>query len=350
MDSAKAQAFAGRMMGLLNESFLGLLISMGHQARLFDTMNGLPPATSGEIARATGLQERYVREWLGGMVVGKVITYDPSARTYCLPPEHSAFLTRAAGANNMAFFTQYIGVGASVEQDVLRAFREGGGVPYEKYPDFQRLQAEESARLFDSALLPAIVPMVDGLAQRFETGIDMVDIGTGQGHAVNLLAERFPRSNFLGIDFSFEGISAAQAEASEKGLRNARFMRADPTDGLPGQFDLVTAFDVVHDLANPRVVLANVARALRKGGVFLMMDMAASSNLENNLEHPAGPMMFAASVLHCMTVSLAQGGEGLGAMWGEETAQEYLRGVGFSRIRVHHLEGDPMHAFFVAGL
>ncbi len=348
LDDNKAQAFDGRMMSLLNESFLGILISVGYQAGLFEAMNGRAASTSEEIAKAAGLQERYVREWLGGMVVGRIVDYDPANRTYQLPMEHSAFLTRAAGSNNFAFFTQYIRLGSSVEQDIIQAFRNGGGVSYDKYPDFQRMQAEESARLFDSALVSTILPLVPGLTGKLQSGIDAIDLGTGQGHAVNLLASTFPRSRFLGVDFSLEGVVAARAEAARLKLENARFEQKDPTQGLPGEFDLVTAFDVIHDLAKPKVVLANIARGLRKGGVFLMMDMAASSRLEENLNHPAAPMLYASSVMHCMAVSLAQGGEGLGAMWGEQTAQSYLKEAGFASVEIHHLESDPMHAFYVA--
>lgn len=348
MDQAKAEAFAGRMMTLLNDALVGILISIGHQTRLFDTMAEMPAASSDAIAQATGLQERYVREWLGGMVVARIVSYDPATKTYMLPREHAAFLTRSAGSNNLAFFTQYIrGVG-TVEQDVIRAFREGGGVGYEKYPDFQRLQAEESAALFDTALVEAILPLADGLVERLRSGIDVIDLGTGQGHAVNVMARAFPNSRFVGVDFSAEGIGAARAEADSWKLPNARFEVADIAAGLPGEFDLVTAFDVVHDLAKPRVVLANIYRALRPEGVFLMMDMAASSLLEENLDHPIGPTLYTVSVMHCMTVSLAQGGEGLGTMWGEQMAQEYLKEAGFSNIQSHHLEGDPMHVFYVA--
>lgn len=348
MDQAKADAFAGRMMALLNDAFLGVLVSIGHQTRLFDTMAEMPAATSDRISQATGLEERYVREWLGGMVVARIVLYDPATKTYALPREHAACLTRPAGSNNLAFFTQYIRLVSAVEGDVIRAFREGGGVGYEKYPDFQRLQAEESAALYDTALVEAILPLADGVVERLRSGIDVIDLGTGQGHAVNVMARAFPNSRFVGVDFSAEGTEAARAEAASWKLPNARFAVADIAAGLPGEFDLVTAFDVVHDLAKPQVVLANIARALRPEGVFLMMDMAASSRLEENLDHPIGSLLYGASVMHCMTVSLAQGGEGLGTMWGEQMAQDYLRRGGFASVQVHHLEGDPMHAFYVA--
>ena len=181
MDQAKADAFAGRMMALLNDAFLGVLVSIGHQTKLFDTMAEMPAATSDRISQATGLEERYVREWLGGMVVARIVLYDPATKTYALPREHAACLTRPAGSNNLAFFTQYIRLVSAVEGDVIRAFREGGGVGYEKYPDFQRLQAEESAALYDTALVEAILPLADGVVERLRSGIDVIDLGTGQG-------------------------------------------------------------------------------------------------------------------------------------------------------------------------
>ena len=130
MDQAKADEFAGKMMTVLNDAFLGMLVSIGHQTRLFDSMAEMPAATSEHIAQATGLQERYVREWLGGMAVARIVLYDPATKTYALPREHAAFLTRQAGMNNLAFFTQYIRLVSAVEGDVVRAFREGGGVGY----------------------------------------------------------------------------------------------------------------------------------------------------------------------------------------------------------------------------
>jgi 2-polyprenyl-3-methyl-5-hydroxy-6-metoxy-1,4-benzoquinol methylase len=150
--------------------------------------------------------------------------------------------------------------------------------------------------------------------------MDVMDLGTGQGHAIHVTARAFSNSHSLGLDFSDEGIEAARAEAASWKLSNARFRVVDNTAGPPGRFDLVTASDVVHECTKPQVVLAQIAHALRPKGVFLMMHMAASSRLEENLDHPIGPLLDGASVMHCMTVSLAQGGEGRGTMWGEQRA------------------------------
>ncbi|MCC9306013.1 class I SAM-dependent methyltransferase [Kitasatospora sp. RB6PN24] len=310
-------------------------------------MAGMQPAGSGEIARAAGLNERYVREWLGAMVTGGVVDYDPERKTYALPPEHAASLTRAAGPDNLARIAQDLGMLAEVEQQVLQAFRTGGGVPYSAYPRFQAIQAEESGEVFDLALVAGIVPLVPGLPARLQEGIDVLDVGTGQGHAVNVLAKAFPASRCHGIDMSEEGIAAARAEATQWGLENAEFQVGDGAE-LTGSYDLITAFDVIHDLARPARTLAAVSRALRKDGVFLMGDIAASSRLEENIGHPLCPALYAFSVFYCMSVSLGEGGEGLGTVWGEEKAREMLAEAGFGHVDTQRVEGDILNVYYVA--
>ncbi|MEU1368106.1 methyltransferase domain-containing protein [Streptomyces sp. NPDC005803] len=346
-DAVKQEAFAGRMVQVVNDTCLGLMAGLGHQSGLFDTMALMTPATSEEIARAAGLNERYVREWLGAMVVGGIVDYAPEQRTYALPPEHAASLTRASGPDNLARIAQDFGMMGEVEQQVLEAFRTGGGLPYAAYPRFQSLQAEESGEVFDLALVNGIVPLVPGLTERLRAGIEVLDIGTGHGHAVNVLAKAFPASRFQGLDMSEEGIAAARAEAAALGLANTAFDIGDCAE-ISGSYDLITAFDVVHDLARPARTLAAVAAALAEDGVFLMGDIAASSRLEENIDHPLGPALYTFSVFYCMSVSLGEGGEGLGTVWGEQTARKMLGEAGFGRIDTQRVEGDILNVYYVA--
>ncbi|MFE7559404.1 class I SAM-dependent methyltransferase [Kitasatospora sp. NPDC057500] len=348
-DPAEQEEFAGRVVQVLNDACLGLMTSVGHRTGLFDTMAGLAPSTSEEVARAAGLDERYVREWLGAMVVGGFVEYEPERRSYRLPPEHAASLTRDAGPDNLAGMMPYLSLMGEVEERIVEAFRKGGGLPYSAYPRFQALQGEETAALYDLALVDAVVPLVPGLAERLREGIDAVDIGTGQGHAVNVLARAFPASRFTGVDISEQGIGAAKAEAAAHGLDNARFELADSAD-LTGAYDLVTAFDVIHDLARPDRALRAVAAVLRPGGVFLMGDIAASSRLEENIGHPLAPALYTFSTFYCMTVSLGEGGAGLGTVWGEQTARRMLAEAGFGSVEVERIEGDPLNQYYVARL
>lgn len=348
-DQAKAETFGGQMLNVLNGGMLGLMTSIGHRTGLFDTLATLPPATSQQIADAAGLNERYVREWLGAMVVGRIVAYDPAQRTYAFPPEHAASLTRAAESNNLAVLSQYLAQFGKVEDQVVGCFRDGGGVPYTAYPHFQCLQAEESRMLYDATLLDTTLPRIPGLVERLHAGIEILDIGCGRGHTLNLLAQAFPHSRFTGYDFSEEGVAAGQAEAAQRGLSNVRFAVKNiaALDGV-SQYDLVTAFDVIHDLARPAQALRSIDDALRPDGIFLMVELAASSNLEENIDHPLAPALYAVSVMHCMTVSLAQGGEGLGAVWGEQLARQLLADAGFTAVETMQVAGDMLNCYFVA--
>jgi SAM-dependent methyltransferase len=348
IDPVRAEAFAGTAVGFLNGASATLLISVGHRAGLFDRMAALEAATSAEIAKAAGLDERYVREWLAGMTVAGIVEHDPQAQTYLLPPEHAACLTRAAGPDNLAAFAQMIALFGEVEGDVVDAFRHGRGVPYSRYPRFQALMAEMSDAVFDATLVDAVLPLVEGLTGRLEAGADVLDVGCGQGHAANLIARAFPATSVTGLDISEEAIAVARTEALGLGLANARFEVRDITDLDEESYDLVTAFDVIHDLPKPEATLASIRRVLRPDGVFLMVDVAASSHVRENLEHPLGPALYTASVFHCMSVSLAAGGPGLGSMWGEQKALELLGDAGFADVTVTRVEGDILNSYYVA--
>jgi len=348
LNQAKKDAFAGKMVGILNGAALALMTSIGRQTGLFEVMATLPPSSSEEIAKAARLDERYVREWLGAMVTGGVVDFDSHTRTYVLPPEHAAVVTNAAGARNMARFTQFIPMLAEVETDIIESFRNGGGVSYAKYRRFQAVMAETSRLRFDHLLLEKMVPLT-GMSEALQQGIAVLDIGCGQGHAVNLLARAFPRSRFSGYDLSKEAVAAAHAEARALGKANARFATRDvATLNEPHRYDLVTAFDVIHDQARPHDVLREVARALTPNGTFLMVDIRASSELHENLGHPFAPFLYGISTMHCMTVSLALKGAGLGTLWGEQKALAMLREAGLTRVAVHRLPEDPLNNYYVA--
>ncbi len=348
-DQTKAEEFAERMVGVLNEGAIALMTSIGHRTGLFDAMAGLPPSTSEQITLAAGLNERYVREWLGAMLVGGIVEHDPEEGTYYLPQEHAAFLTRAASPDNIAAFAQYIPLLGSVEDGIVESFKNGGGVPYSAFLRFQEVMAEDSGQTVLPALTEHILPLVPGLVERLENGIDVLDVGCGSGRALNLMARTFPNSRFLGYDLSEKAIARARAEAAENGAANVRFEVKDAaTLDEETRYDLITTFDAVHDQAKPAEVLKGIANALKEGGVYLMQDIAGSSHHHNNLDHPIGPFLYTISCMHCMTVSLAQDGEGLGAMWGEEKAKEMLQEAGFEEVRVEQLPHDFQNSYYIA--
>jgi 2-polyprenyl-3-methyl-5-hydroxy-6-metoxy-1,4-benzoquinol methylase len=350
-DSGKAEAFAGHFLTALNQGALCLMASIGHRTGLFDVLRDLPPSTSEEIAASAGLDERYVREWLGAMATAGVVEVDSATDRFVLPAEHAACLTRAAAADNMAVFAQYIAGLAGVEDDIVKCFQRGGGVPYEKYPRFHEVMAEDSGHSVLSALESHILPLVPGLTDQLTRGMGVLDAGCGRGRIMTRLAELYPNSRFTGIDLSEEAIMYARRQAAEKGLRNLEFVAADLSDfdetAQSESFELITTFDAVHDQAQPLRVLKGIHRALKADGVYLMQDIAGSSHVHNNLHHPLGTFLYTVSCMHCMTVSLAQGGEGLGAMWGEEKTREYLQKAGFGSIETHRLPHDIQNNWYV---
>ena len=349
LDATKVEAFGGQLLSTMNNGMLTLMISVGHRTGLYDVMSGMGPSTSEEIAAAAGLNERYVREWLGAMTTGRIVECDAEAGTFRLPAEHAAMLTRAAGPNNFASFAQFVAMLGNVEDEIVDSFRKGGGVPYSRYPEFQRLMAEMSGQVYDAALIVGVLPLVDGLVDLLNQGIDVADVGCGSGHAINLMAQAFPNSRFVGYDFSDEGITQGAAEAKAMGLSNARFEVKDAaTLSGPARFDLITVFDAIHDQAQPRPVLKGIADALRDDGVFLCVDVQASSNVVDNIDHPLGTFLYTVSCMHCMTVSLALDGEGLGAAWGEQKAIELLNEAGFTKIDVRTVEGDFINNYYIA--
>jgi SAM-dependent methyltransferase len=348
LDQAAVAAFGDRVIGVLNDACTALMTSIGHQTGLFDALAAAAPVTSTELARRTGLNERYVREWLKALATARILSYDPPRERYLLPAEHAAWLTTAAGPNNLARTMQYIPLLAEVEQGIVDCFRSGGGLSYDHYPRFHGLMAEDSAAVFDAALVDVIIPLVEGLPNRLRDGIHVADIGCGSGHAVNVLAQAYPASRLVGYDFSTEAIQAARAEADEIGLTNARFEVLDvATLDEPDSFDLVTAFDAIHDQAHPAQVLAAVARALRTNGVFLMVDIKASSNLEDNFDLPWAPFVYTVSTLHCMTVSLGLDGDGLGTAWGHQLATTMLADAGFTHVEIREVEDDPFNDYYL---
>ena len=351
LDQGKAEKFAGRIMTALNDGALCLMLSVGHRTGLLDVLRTLPPSTSAEIAKHAGLNERYVREWLGAMVTAGVVEVDPATTRFALPAEHAAFLTRPAAADNLAVFAQYIPLLGAVEDDIVACFKNGGGVPYARFPRFHAVMAEDSGQSVLSSLESHILPLVPGLAERLAGGLRVLDVGCGRGRILHRLAHLCPASRFTGIDLSEEAIAYAREEAARQGLSNVEFVVADLSDfdttAEPGAFDCITTFDAVHDQARPLSVLKGIHRALKPDGVYLMQDIKGSSHVHKNIDHPIGTFLYTISCMHCMTVSLAQGGEGLGAMWGEEMTRDYLRRAGFNSIETHQPAHDIQNNWYV---
>lgn len=348
VDEQQVQQCAQRIFGAYVESMLVLMIDLADRTGMLDGLV-VEPGTSLQVAERTGLQERYVRECLGALVTGGLVEYDAAQERYRLPPEHAVCLTGDTSMNLAplsripTLLAQHLDEGATVT-------REGGGIPYERFrPDFTAVMDGVSRGVFDDQLIDAILPLAGGLVEQLKRGIRVMDIGCGTGHSTVVLAEAFPASTFVGYDLADDALEVGRAEARGAGLGNVRF---EPLDILQLPDDppaeLVVGFDVIHDQADPAGVLHRVHRALVPGGTFLMMDIKAASRLEDNLDNPLAPFLYAVSTLHCMTVSLARDGAGLGTVWGEQVARRMLADAGFVDVRLHDVPDDPLNQIYLA--
>jgi ubiquinone/menaquinone biosynthesis C-methylase UbiE len=357
--NGKREPFSERLTTILNFGALNLAMGLGYRTGLFDVMDGFgSPQSVRAISEKAGLNERYVREWLGVMVSGDIVLLSQSASgedLFYLPKEHGDLITRRAGKSNLGVYTQEIPLLTECAlEPVFQGFVTGEGVPYQRYPEFHEFMSQLANAKHRNVLVDTFLPSVaEGqLFQQLKSGIRVCDLGCADGVAILLMAEAFPNSQFVGIDISEESIRRARKQASSKRLANASFLNLDAAslkdsaDDL-GLFDYVTAFDAIHDQTRPLDALMSVHAILRAGGMFSMVDIAASSQLTDNKDHPMGPFLYTVSLMHCMPVGLVGGGAGLGMMWGRQRALQMLHEAGFSSVEVLDIPDDPFNWHFL---
>lgn len=348
-DRQRSADFLEQLKAAYQSSMLVMMIDLGRRLGLFDAISAAGSVTSTGLAAHTGLSERHLREWLGAVAVGGVVVHDASDASFRLPTEHATWLT-GTGYTNLAPMAGLITGLAPRLDDVEASFRHGGGVPYEQYrPHFTCAMDSLGRAKYDAMLVRTYLPLADGLVERLRSGVDVVDVGCGTGHCLNLMAAAFPESRFVGVDFSVDAIGHARAEAEQMGLTNARFDVIDlgTPDALGiATFDVVFAFDAIHDQADPSGVLSRIRHGLRPGGMLAMLDIRASSELADNLADRTNLILYGTSVMHCMQVSLAGGGPGLGTVWGTQLATRMLNEAGFPDVTIHELPGDPTNCLY----
>jgi 2-polyprenyl-3-methyl-5-hydroxy-6-metoxy-1,4-benzoquinol methylase len=300
------------------------------------------PGTSDEVAARAGLVERYVRECLSALAAGGVVGFDADSGAFSLSPEAAVCLS-GESSWNLAPKSQVLAMLSRNIDAVAECFRSGGGVPYEAFrPEFTDA-IDASSRLLFEGVLVGLFAKVPGLTQRLREGIRVADVGCGTGHASHVLAQEYPSSTFVGFDIDDAAVARGNAEARELGLGNASFVALDATALPPDPtFDVVFSFDAIHDQRDPAGVLRAIAAATADDGCYLMVEPKAASALSDNIGAVMAGYTYGYSVLHCMTVSLAEDGAGLGAMWGEELARTMLGDAGFSRVETMAAPANQM--------
>lgn len=355
---AEPEAASQKLVDILNFGALNLAMAIGYRTGLFDVLDTFDaPQTISCIAEKAGLNFRYIKEWLGIMATSGVVEVfkgDGNESRFYLPKAHGDLITRRAGSSNLGVYMQEIPLLITCAMEaVVEGFYTGEGINYEHYPKFQAFMSELANAKHRRILVDQFLPSVDNgkLVRRLKGGIRVCDLGCAEGVALCLMAEAFPRSQFFGLDLAEEALQVARQEAQRQQLTNVRFLHLDAAS-LKGNaefrelFDYVTAFDAIHDQTKPLEALEGIYSILADGGLFSMIDIAARTNMEDNMEHPMGPFLYTVSLMHCMPVGLVDGGAGLGMMWGLEKAEEMLGQAGFQQVEVIEMPYDPFNLHF----
>lgn len=347
MDKAKRERFVKQVMDYVTGASLTGMIYIGDRVGLFKALAGAGPLSVTETARKAGLQERYVREWLSAMAAAGVVTYDADSERFTFPEEHAAILADENSPSFLGGFFQTAPAMLTVAPRVADAFAKGGGVPFSDYGGDLVAGIDRSNRAqFQYHLVKRWLPTIPEVIARLETGARVADVGCGSGYPSILMAQAFPRSRFYGFDVSEESLERARADARNKGVaERVEFQRVSAT-ALPEtpKFDFITSFDAIHDMVDPRGAVRAIRRALANDGTYMMMEVKGGETLTENL-NPLGALMYSMSTLHCLTVSLAHGGEGIGTLMGERKARELAEEAGFTRFRRLPIE-HAMNVFY----
>jgi len=342
VDKAKREQFINQLMGYVTGAALSGMIYVGDRVGLFKAMAGAGPLSITELAAKAGLQERYVREWLSAMAAAGIVEYDAAIERFTFPEEHAAALADENSPSFLAGFFQNTPAMVNVAPRVAEAFVKGGGVPFSEYgPDLVAGIDRSNRAQYQFHLVKRWLSAMPQVMARLQEGGCAADVGCGSGYPSILMAQAFPRSRFYGFDVSEESLERARADAQQKGVADRVEFRRVSAPELPDnpKFDVITSFDTIHDMVDPRGALRAIRRALVDDGTYFMVEPRAGDTLAENMG-PMGAMMYSMSTLHCMTVSLAHGGEGIGTAIGPSKVRELAEQAGFTRIRrlpIEHL-------------
>ena len=347
IDEQKRDQFAERVVGDISATVVTAMSVIGDRLGLFKELATSGPVTSDELAERTGLNERYMREWLSSLACAGYLEYEPDAGRFALPSEHAPSLAEEPGPYFAGGFLEVLPYWWGQTDSIVDAFKSGGGVHQSAYSDHMWSGLERfTASWFENLLLQVWIPAMPEVQAKLERGVLMADVGCGNGRAAIKLAKAYPKSRFVGYDIFGPAIESAVENARLAGVDDrVKFQQLDASQGLPETFDVIATWDVVHDMANPRGALRAIREALNPEGNYILLDINCSDKLEENFG-PLGAMFYGTSVMYCMTTSLAEQGEALGTVGlPPATVRDLCAEAGFSAVNQLPLE-NPFNILY----
>ena len=333
VDEQRLNAFLGKAVGDLGAAVSAVLVSIGDELGLYKAL-AAGPLTARELASKTGTNERYIREWLANQAAGGYVDYDAASEKFSLTPEQALCLADPNGPVDVPGAYQIVRDLFHIRDRALENFKSGKGMEWGEHHSCLFHGTERFFRAsYNSSLLNAWLPALDGVTKKLERGARVADVGCGHGASTILMAKAYPKSTFVGIDYHAGSIDTARQRAQAAGVTNARFEAADATSYNGDPYDVIAFFDCIHDMADPAGAARHARASLAPDGHVMAVEPFANDRLEQNL-NPVGRVYYGASTMVCVPVSLAKKGPALGAQAGEERLRDvFMNGGGFTRFR-----------------
>jgi 2-polyprenyl-3-methyl-5-hydroxy-6-metoxy-1,4-benzoquinol methylase len=333
MDKEKSTRFMLKVVGDVATALAAGLLVVGDKAGLFKHMAGAGAVSAADLAERSGVLPRYVEEWLASMAGAGYVEYDAQADTFTLPDEHAQFLTNPGSEYYLGGLYGSLPGLLSMAPKLAQAFTSGSGISFADFgSDMPQMLEVMNRPVYEARLVKSWLPTLPQVVARLQAGGRALDIGCGTGVVPVTLAKAFANAQVTGIDLDTHSIGIAQGYAREAGVQDRVQFVAQPIEALPADqhWDFISTFDVMHDLPNPVAAMQRIREALTEGGTYLMVEPKVGDDLETNMGNPFARMFYGISCLHCVPQSLAQGGLGLGACWGEKRARALAAQAGFS--------------------
>jgi 2-polyprenyl-3-methyl-5-hydroxy-6-metoxy-1,4-benzoquinol methylase len=334
MDKDKSTKFMLKVVGDVATAMAAGLLVVGDKAGLFKHMAGAGPLGAAELADRSGVRVRYVEEWLGAMAGAGYVEYDAKGDRFTLPDEHAQFLTDPGSEFYLGGLYGSLPGLLAMAPKLAQAFQTGSGISFADFgSDLPQMLEVMNRPVYEARLVQQWLPALPGVVERLQAGGRALDVGCGTGVVPLTIAKAFPAATVAGIDLDQRSIDIAKGYARDAGLQGRLQFAAQPVEDLPltPGWDLITTFDVMHDLPDPVGAMKRIRAALAPGGTYLMVEPKVADDLETNMGNPFARMFYGISCLHCVPQSLAQGGLGLGACWGEKRARALSAEAGFTK-------------------
>lgn len=330
----KLEALAGKVIGDVAGALSLYMAYLGDQAGLFDAMDEAGSCSIDELAKKTGLNAKYLHEWLGSVSAAGYVTHDSASDTFSLSEEQALVFGREGQPACMQGFIMAIVSQYEEHEKATEVFKSGEGRPWGDHSQCLFCGTDRFFRPgYMANLVDNWIPALGGVEEKLKSGAKVADVGCGQGSSTILMAEAYPNSHFVGIDFHAPSIEDARRKAHAAGLENVEFTVATAQDYAGNDFDFACIFDALHDMGDPVGAARHVRESLKADGTFMLVEPMAGDSMAENM-NPLGQIFYAFSTTVCTPNSLSQDvGLGLGAQAGQKRLTEVLGEAGFKHVR-----------------